>query len=96
MERAKRSARIHEPMFRVDIVIEQIGVGVLGAIAVYLSQDRRTSRQRYACLFGLASQPFWFYMTYKAGQWGIMPLNAIYTYAYLCGFKNYWLAGDGK
>jgi hypothetical protein len=51
---------------------DQIGIVFTGMIAVWLTQDARESRRRWACIFGIAGQPFWLYATYKAGQWGIL------------------------
>lgn len=72
-------------------LIEQIAIGLCSVMAVFLSQDDRVGRRRFACLFGLASQPFWFYATWKAQQWGIFALSFLYTYSWLRGFANHWL-----
>ncbi|MCR6650764.1 MAG: hypothetical protein NVV73_04340 [Cellvibrionaceae bacterium] len=73
-----------------DMAVQAL-IAVLGVGAVWLSQDRRKSRQKYACIFGLLGQPLWFYATWKAGQWGIFVLSLIYTLAWLKGLQNYWL-----
>jgi hypothetical protein len=39
-------------------MIEQIGIVLFGVIAVWLTQDERADRRRFACLFGMAGQPF--------------------------------------
>jgi len=72
-------------------MIEQIFIAFTGIIAIWLTQQKNEDWKRYACLFGLASQPFWFYATWKAQQWGIFGLSFIYTLNWLMGFKNYWL-----
>jgi hypothetical protein len=71
-------------------VIDQIAIGVCGLASVWLSQDERRNVQRYACLFGIVAQPFWFYATIKAGQWGIFVLTIFYTIGWLRGVRNYW------
>lgn len=71
-------------------MIEQVAIAVLGATAIWLTQDKRESWRRYACLFGLAGQPFWMYATYTAGQWGIFALTMIYTAAWFKGFRSHW------
>jgi hypothetical protein len=71
-------------------MIDQIAIGLCGVTAIFLSQDRRESVRRYACLFGLASQPFWFYATYQAGQWGIFALSFLYALSWLRGFRQHW------
>ncbi|CAB3783170.1 hypothetical protein LMG28688_01593 [Paraburkholderia caffeinitolerans] len=72
-------------------MIDQIVIGALGAAAAYLSQDRLDGRRRYACLCGLAAQPFWFYASWTAGQWGIFALSIVYTLAWARGLVTHWL-----
>ena len=36
-------------------MIEQIAISLCGALAVFLSQDRRAHWRRWACIFGLAA-----------------------------------------
>jgi hypothetical protein len=74
-------------------MIEQIAIGLFGVTAVFLSQSPRANTRRYACLFGLASQPFWFYATYKAQQWGIFGLSVLYAASWLRGFHVNWVRG---
>ncbi len=77
-------------------MIEQIGIMCCGLTAVFLSQDSRESWRRWACIFGLIGQPFWFYATYKAGQWGIFGLSFLYAYSWARGVKTYWLTTKGR
>lgn len=72
-------------------MIEQLGIAFCGLSAVFLSQDKRESWRRWACIFGLVGQPFWFYATYKAGQWGIFALCFLYAYSWSRGIWTYWL-----
>lgn len=71
-------------------MIEQIVVCICSVAGVFLSQDTRFSRRRYACVFGLISQPFWFYITWKAGQYGIFSLGFLYLFSWLRGFYVHW------
>ncbi|WP_017773820.1 hypothetical protein [Paraburkholderia kururiensis] len=73
------------------IALDQLGIGLCGVAAVYLSQDTRVSRQRFSCLFGLAAQPFWFYTTWKAQQWGIFAVSFLYTASWARGFVKHWM-----
>ena len=68
---------------------DQIAIGLLGVTAVFLTQSGERL-QRYACLFGMASQPFWFYATFTAGQWGIFALCILYTVAWGRGIHRHW------
>lgn len=66
-------------------------IAITGIAAVFLSQDERLNRKKYACLFGLAGQPCWFYETYFAAQWGIFGLTFVYTLAWSKGVYLYWI-----
>lgn len=76
-------------------MIDQIAIGLCGVTAVFLSQDKRESRRRYACLFGMASQPFWFWTTWKAGQYGIFALCILYAFSWVRGFYVHWIKRGG-
>lgn len=71
--------------------MEQIAIALTGVVAIWLSQDKRDGWRRYACLFGLAGQPFWFYSAWSTEQWGIFVLCIFYTWAWFKGFRNHWL-----
>lgn len=73
------------------MIATQIGLALCGVTAVYLSQDARASRRRYACLFGLAAQPFWFVETIAASQWGMVALSLVYTASWARGFYSHWI-----
>lgn len=70
---------------------EQVGIICTGMIAVWLTQHERESRRRWACLFGMAGQPFWFYAAWKASQWGIFAATFVYTWSWWRGVRLYWL-----
>ncbi len=72
--------------------LEQIAIAFSGVIAVWLTQDKRESWRRWACIFGMLGQPFWFYAAWKAQQWGIFTLCALYTYAWTRGLWKHWLS----
>lgn len=72
-------------------MIEQLAIAICGVTAVLLSQTGSQSTRRWACIFGLAAQPFWFYATWKAQQWGIFSLCFLYSYAWALGLWNNWL-----
>ena len=71
--------------------MDQLIIALTGAVAIWLTQDERENWQKYACLFGLASQPFWFYATFMAGQWGMFALCFVYAYAWGKGFWRFWV-----
>lgn len=71
--------------------MEQIIIAFTGIIAIWLTQQNRSDWKKYACLFGVAGQPFWFYSAYSTEQWGIFVLCVFYTYAWCLGVKNNWI-----
>jgi hypothetical protein len=72
--------------------IDQIFLMILGGISIYLANDRDQKVRRYACLFGLASQPFWFYSAYQAEQWGVFIISFWYAFAWARGAYYNWFA----
>ena len=72
-------------------MIDQIGIAFTGATAVWLSQDHRQEYRKWACIFGLLGQPFWFYSAFVAEQWGIFALCFLYALSWAKGFKNNWM-----
>lgn len=75
---------------------DQIMIMLFGATAVWLSQDRRASWRRWACVLGMMAQPFWFIAAWKAAQWGILAINCIYTYAWARGIWTNWIRPEAK
>lgn len=73
-------------------MIEQVMIGICGVSSVWLSQSPLSSTRRWAPVFGLIAQPFWFYSTYQAAQWGIFGLCFLYTFAWTRGLYTYWIA----
>lgn len=71
--------------------MEQIAIAMTGVVAIFLSQSTKGDWRRWACVFGLVGQPFWFYATFKAEQWGIFALCFLYTFSWARGVWNFWL-----
>lgn len=69
----------------------QLCIGLTGGIAILLSQQANVSIKKYACIFGLIGQPFWFYMAVDNGLWGVFALNIFYAYSWGLGLYNNWL-----
>lgn len=76
--------------------MDQVAIAVLGAFAAWLSQARQESSRRWACIFGIVGQPFWFYAAWKAQQWGIFVVCVLYVLAWMKGLWTYWLAPSRK
>jgi|SRR5215813_3789803 len=71
--------------------VDQIGITLSGVMAVWLTQDKRATWRRWACIFGIVAQPFWFYAAWKAEQWGIFAMCTLYSYAWARGLWMHWL-----
>lgn len=74
------------------IPLDQLAIATFGVAAVALSQDADPKVSRWACLFGMAGQPAWFWATWQAGQLGIFALSFLYTLAWARGAWTYWIA----
>lgn len=77
-------------------MIEQIGIALTGVTAIFLTQAKHEPLRRYACLFGMAGQPFWAYAAITAEQWGIPVLTVLYTIAWAKGVWTFWLRGISR
>lgn len=73
-------------------MIEQVPLTILSLLAVFFLTGKKN--QRWGNVFGLLSQPFWLYATYKAGQWGMFALSFVYTGMWIRGIYNGWWAND--
>lgn len=74
-------------------VIAQIAIAVFGVMAIALSQVESERLRRWACIFGLIGQPFWFYATFTSEQWGMFALCFLYTWAWGLGLYTHWVKG---
>jgi hypothetical protein len=64
---------------------------ICGALAAWCSQERRGRVCRWACTFGLVGQPFWFWASWKAEQWGIFAVLVLYAFAWMRGLWVHWI-----
>ena len=76
--------------------MEQIAIAFTGVTAIWLSQSKNADWRRYACLFGLVGQPFWFYAAISAEQWGIVVLCCLYTVSWARGVLNNWIRTEWR
>ncbi|MGH8037180.1 MAG: hypothetical protein ACREPD_05515 [Stenotrophomonas sp.] len=77
-------------------MIIQLAIAATGVTAIWLTQSKSERVRRYACLFGIAGQPFWFASAIAAEQWGIFALCCFYTWAWSRGVWNNWLSPRRK
>lgn len=73
-------------------MIDQLGIALTGVVAVSLSQSESTKARRWACVFGLLGQPFWFWTAWQSGLWGVFAVSVLYALAWARGFWTHWLA----
>lgn len=71
--------------------IAQLGIACTGVTAIFLTQCKSAELQRFACLFGIAGQPFWIWSALAAEQWGILALTTLYAFAWAKGCWTHWL-----
>jgi len=72
-------------------VIDQLAIALCGTLSIWLSQSAPHRARRWACVIGLAGQPFWMHATFVAEQWGIFALSFVYAAGWARGIRNYWL-----
>jgi len=73
-------------------MIDQFFIGVFGLLSIFLVNDPRASVRRWAPIFGLCGQPFWFYSSWQAQQWGIFALAIAYSIGWWRGLRHQWLS----
>ncbi len=74
----------------MDLFI-QLAIAFTGVTAIFLTNGSPRQR-RWAPLFGLAGQPFWFITAYQAEQRGIFALCTLYAAAWSRGFYRNFIA----
>lgn len=72
-------------------MIEQTIIALCGMASIWLANDPRESRRRWASPIGLAAQPFWMLATFQAEQWGIFALSFVYAAGWARGIKHHWM-----
>lgn len=72
-------------------MLDQLVIAACGIASVWASQDRRHNVRRWACIFGIAGQPAWFYASWQAAQWGILTLSLVYTVGWIRGLWTHWV-----
>jgi hypothetical protein len=77
-------------------MFDQVMILLLGPLAIWMTQDKRDRIRKWACIIGLASQPFWFHSAWEAGMWGIFLAHFAYLYSWLRGYKLNWYDKERK
>lgn len=76
-------------------IIIQIILSVLSLSSLFCITRESITVRKYAPIFGLLSQPFWIYATFKASQFGMFLLSFIYTIIWVNTFYNMWINKKG-
>jgi len=71
-------------------MIEQTFIAITELIAIWLIQEKRQEYKKWASIFGLLGQPFWFYASYNDQQWGAFVLCFFFTAAWIKSLKQCW------
>lgn len=72
-------------------MIDQLGLSVFTTLAIALSQLATARVRKWSSVFGLLSEPFWFYSSYQAHQWGAVWVTCICTLSFTYGFYVGWV-----
>ena len=73
----------------------QIMIAALTIPALWLVA-RQDHWRRYGFPIGLASQPFWLWATWNAGDWGMLTVAVFTTWTWGYGVWTHWFRPDGK
>ncbi len=66
----------------------QAALVLFGVGAVYLSQSANPASRKWACIVGMAGQPFWFIAAYP--QPGMLIVVTLYTLVWGKGIWTHW------
>ena len=72
-----------------DAIVQGI-ILISGGAAIALANESHIKWRRWAPIVGIVGQPFWLYVTFKSGQWGMFALSAWYTWSWIKGLRNHW------
>jgi hypothetical protein len=72
-------------------VIEQAFIAITELIAVGLLQAKTRQYKKWASIFGLLGQPFWFYTSYQQEQWGVFLVCFCFLALWIKSFANNWI-----
>ena len=70
--------------------MNQIFIALFGLTAISLALSKSPNHRKWAPIWGLAGQPFWFAATIPTGQWGMVALCVAYTAVYVRGCWVHW------
>lgn len=71
-------------------IVSQIICAILGASAVVLVGCKKHSLYRWGYLIGIINVPMWVLVEILCDQWPLVPVNILYLYGWIAGFRNNW------
>lgn len=71
-------------------LLAQLVITLFGGAAIYLVGRQRPDVRRWGFVCGLIAQPAWYVTLGLNGQWLMMPVAGIYTWAWISGLRNHW------
>lgn len=71
--------------------LDQAVVCIFGLAGIALSQSRRPSLERWACVPALIGQAGWFHFAVTEHSWFLIALACGYTASWGIGVYNYWV-----
>ena len=71
-------------------LIYQMGISAFGAAGFLLVTREEIKLQKLGVLFGLLSNPFWWWMVIDTEQWLTIPVHLLYTYGWYRKAWYFW------
>lgn len=76
--------------------MDQWFLAIFTCTSIWLANDKSDDTRKFACWFGLLSQPFWFYSAITTMQFGVLFVNFVITFTWLRGVYNFWLTDEQR
>jgi len=70
----------------------EAAIAILGPAAIWTSQARSERVRKWACVIGLAAQPFFAASLWDSPQWGLQVVAVVSALGWVWGFWVNWLA----
>lgn len=75
------------------MAVDQAGILFFSCASIWFLAKPKAGIRRYGYLLGLAGQPFWFYSTVHAEQWGMVLVSLWFTWCHFRGIYAHWFKG---
>lgn len=68
----------------------QLALAFFGLTALWMATGNHPKARRWACVVGLAGQPFWIIFAVSVNAWGLLALSLAYSAVYARGAWVQW------